>query len=396
MLGFPSLLGLTGLWLCACAPTNRPEPPSLGSPPDTLSQPLPPEGAQAPIRFQFIYMVHGDGGYIYHDAGGLRHAADDDAVAQAVEVARNSPAAEVFIFHQKPTAFLGLFHTSDGSLLYYRRGRLVRTWEYDRDPKDLDFAAEASLYRARASPPGPLTIRCFAYFGHEIPVTSVIPYSRSRPDAGFVVSTFARGLRRFGAEQKPFDLIVLSACHGGTPAATLALAPYTAWLLAAPGELHLSYLDTRAFIGLEGTDSMARTDAGRWGRAVAEASYSRLLERTSTGIALALYDTEKTAAYLEAHRNAWVTSGVPRQSAESFPDCAGNPAFGDGGNGAGATVWYRPPRFGADKARVFRSGWECPVSGKTYGPGITSSGTGTGLTASGAAGAGGAAPMPLR
>ncbi|MDB5104121.1 MAG: hypothetical protein JWP91_1810 [Fibrobacteres bacterium] len=393
-----SLLALLSLLAVACAPSapRSTVPPSdasyseYGNKPQTRAR-----GAAAPasakadpqsIRYQLIYVVHGDAGYAYYDKAGVRRYADTEAVAQAVEVAANSPSAEVFIFHQKPTPFLWFFRGSDGTMRHYRKGRLLRTEGYDRATREDDLGAEAALYRKyslapvpvacppEAAPGGP--IRFFIYFGHEIPVTGGIPYSRSRPDMAFSVASFARGLERFGGpacpHAKPFSLIVLSACHGGTPAATAAIAPYASYLLASPGELHLSYLDTRAFARLARENPLPyeTVHAEAWGRAIAVESFARLQERTSTAITLSLYDTEKSAAYLEARRSLWKTAdGQERkrvdtpssQAAETYRDCAENPSFGSGGEEAGVTVYFHAPRFGLDKSRVFRSGWECPV-----------------------------------
>lgn len=365
-----------------------------------------PAGDTQGIRFQIIYVVHGDAGYTYYDRNGDRHLADTEAVAQAVEVARGAPGAEVFIFHQKPTPFLWFFRGSDGVMRHYRKGKLVRTVPYDRSTREDDLGAEAALYLkysaypvpgicpprtdsglamidafdtslAAAAPGGRRgPVRFFIYFGHEIPVTGGIPYSRSRPDMAFSVASFARGLERFGGpacpHAKPFSLIVLSACHGGTPAATRAIAPYASYLLASPGELHLSYLDTRAFARLarENPIPFETAHAEAWGRTIALESFARLRENTVTAITLSLYDTDKAAAYLEARKEAWrieppagkrgaKPAGPP--APDVYHDCSENPSFGSGGAEAGVTVYYHAPLFGADQAKVFHSGWECPA-----------------------------------
>jgi hypothetical protein len=194
----------------------------------------------------------------------------------------------------------------------------------------------------------------------------------------FSLSAFARGLVRFGGPAcppaKPFALVVLSACHGGTPEATLALAPFSDWLLASPGELHLSYLDTRALSRLARDNPIPfeTGHAGLWGRAIATESFARLGAAVRTGVTVSLYDTEKAAAYLREHRGAWAetaealaadsTVSGPTLFAEptEYRDCGENPAFGPGGDAAGATVFYQPPRFGIDRNKNGHSGWECP------------------------------------
>ena len=321
-------------------------------------------------------------------------------------MARQSPAAEVFIFHQKPKRFLGIFPGADGALSIYRHGRLIASRNYDRPEGEATLAAEAGLFHALAAGPegptgtGRVEARVFAYFGHEIPATPGTAYSRSRSDTGFAIQSFAQGLGLFAShgpaeEGKPFELLILSACHGGTPGATRALAPYASWLLAAPGELHLSYLDTRALSDMADMADMAETadagappleagEIGTWGRIIASESFERLKKSTVTEVTLALYDTERASDWLEGHTARAEGGGATVVAAASAPvvppmpaapampskpaiyrDCGNDPAFGAGGEDAGVLIFHQAPRFGRDKTKVFRSGWECRV---TAGP----------------------------
>jgi hypothetical protein len=391
-------------WGCAPTASNRTGKAAIDSPPPlaTGSKARPAGGSAVAAdtadkeskRFQFIYVIHGDAGYTYHDRKGIRHSADADAVEQAVLVARSSPAAEVYIFHQKPAAWLGVFRRTDATLSYYRGGTLVASRGYRREADDVDFKAEAALYHALSAAPDAGIVRTFAWFGHEIPVTSEVPYSRSRPDSGFNVAAFARGLERFGGPAagpggKPFALVFLSSCHGGTPEATSAILPYAAYLVAAPGELHLSHLDLRALSRMaeEPAGSFWLSQAEDWGRTIAAESFARLQRETSTAITLSLYDSPKASAWLEAHREAWMREagddpGEAREdvresarknarehpqdaqeirTAMEFRDCALVPGFGRGGLEAGVTVFQQAPRFGPDKLRAHQSGWECRV-----------------------------------
>jgi len=359
--------------------------------------------------------VHGDADYIYYDTSGRRHLADTEAVNQALYVARQASAAEVFIFHQVARRSPWFHPAFDGVMRHYRNGLEVESLAYMRDPLHGDFRAEADLLRGLAAPTlsGADPIRVFLYFGHEIPLREQAGYSRSLPGQVFSLAGFTRGLQRFAGPggltgssgvpdpahasdsakaggpsrsgAKPFSLIVLSACNGGTPAMTQALVPFTPLLLASPGELHLSFLDARPLatalpIGPGNPDvslDPASTypvapypspypyrQARAWGENIAGASFDRLRETTETAVTLSLYDMDKASAYLQAHEQAWSPEkGEGRDSKRSVPvfrDCAENAGFGSGGPEAGVTTYYRPPRFGGDKTKTAYSGWACP------------------------------------
>ncbi|MBW8888057.1 MAG: hypothetical protein JF616_09910 [Fibrobacteres bacterium] len=378
-----------------CASSRLP-PQSQTAAADIAAPGLAQGPADSSLRYQIIYVIHGDGGYVWYDDAGARHEADREALAQARETAENASAAEVFIFHQRPTRFLRIFPGSDGTLWQYRKGRLVRRLPYSRNreydpaarPEDPsrgedDLAAEAGLFARFSALPAPRRcgapaaagpVRVFCYFGHGIPVTGKVPYFRSRPDVAFSLAGFSRGLVRFGGPAcppaKPFALVVLSACHGGTPEATMAVAPFADWILASPGELHLSYLDTRALArasqenpvpSQENPVSFEAGQGGAWGRTIAMESFARLEASVRTGVTISLYETGKAETYLKEHRVAW---GGPALFAEptEYRDCGENTEFGAGGEAAGAMVFYQPPRFGIDRNKSGHSGWECPVS----------------------------------
>jgi hypothetical protein len=371
--GRAAMAALAAIALCmsACAPSYR-----------RISDPKP----DAPPRFQIIYVIHGDGGYIYHDTSGVRHLADTDALDQALYVATASLGAETFIFHQKSRRHW--FHgAADGVLYQYRNGKLLRKEEYLRAAGG-DFAAESALLHRYESPVLPADCaepdslghcgRILLYFGHEIPATEIKGYSRSRPDVPFSLSSFAQGLERFAGpdftNRKPFSLIVLSTCNGGTPVATRMIAPYASYLLASPGELHLSFFDTRALAELTTEAASSQPQPQRaWGARIAGDSFAKLRATTRTAVTLALYETDSASAYLEAHRGAWDGTGlqVNLQANGKLPgpgntgvtpyrDCGEIASFGNGGHEAGAATFYRPPRFGRDKEKTGISGWECP------------------------------------
>lgn len=313
------------LALLACAPASPVK--SVGEPAE--SAPLEKMPADAVI----VYLIHGAGSYSWHDASGRRRLADAEALAQALEVARQSTRAEVFVFHQRGRRWR--WFGADGEMRHFRNGSLVRQSDYFRSEAP-GFAAEAALFARHAQPPATGRPAYLVYFGHELPALAAV--------AG--ASRFAKHRPR---DSKPFSLIVLSACHGGTPATTSALAPFTDYLIASPGELHLSFLDTRALGRSDGLDALAL------GRLIAEDSFSRLSATTLTGVAVSLYHTETATAYLDTRRGAWDFVG------KGYRDCAEDFTFGPGGwYASGAMVFWQPPRFGPMKAKAVHSGWECP------------------------------------
>ncbi len=344
------------------------------------------------LGFSLVYLVHGDAGYAYHDESGHLRGADEDAVAGATEVAKGSTEGEVFIFHQRKSASYAaasLWHHggADGFLTQYRRGRLLRAETYSRRESGMDFGAETALYRRYAARS---TLHFFAYYGHEIPLREGAGYSSSYPDRNFSVVELQRGLHGFapdsnqagaiadarvpGAAGKPFSLVVLSTCRGGTPETISALSQDADFVIASPADLHLSYFDTRAFLELSHGESTPRDSLASHGesaprdgfaprndtalyantnlralaRDITRQSFRRLKENTQTEVTVALYDVEALRPFL-AH---------PR------PDPDRNRYLGRAerencGPDTGVEMLYQPPRFGKDKDRSARSAWEC-------------------------------------
>lgn len=389
----PAAAVLACAGLLACSPSRPGNPgPGPGSGREPAPSPAAASATPAPrdFRFRIVYVIHGDADYIYHDAAGRRRLADEDALAQAQEVARGARGAEVLIFHQRPRKRPW---SAPGGMAYrYRGGALAEARAYVRSPGDPGFASEAAVFAgAGGDAPGEAAdsvVRAFVYFGHEIPAAGGRGYSRSRPSEEFDLAHFVRGLENFGGPpggpDKPFALVALSACRGGTPATTAALFPYADRLLASPTELHLSHLDTRALVPaladpyLPGNGGgAARAADPREGMAAAsrrmlEESFARLQARTQAPVALALYDAEKAAAYLAR------AAAVPEPGAgpaRAWRDCGEDPGFGPGGAEAGALVRYRAGRFGRLKAKSGHSGWECPRGGLPSAAGRGPSGT---------------------
>lgn len=315
----------------------------------------PAADASPSIAHTLIYVVHGDGDYLFHrDGEPIR--ANRRIVEQAKSIARSAPQTEVFIFHQRPQKrTLGLFARTDGTLLHYRNGVLVGSERYHRDPRGL--SAEAELFHARAAPG--VSGRSLLYFGHDIPEQPGVRYHASHPDAAFDVDAFADGLRAFDAAEDPFDLLVLSACNNGSPGTIAAVAPYARYVLASPGDLHLSHIDTHPLHRI-GTHSGSIAELSE---ELSEWAFTRLAERTRTGVALSLFDTAALTPVLPSLERAYseqrTSSGRALPPAD-FVDCADGAMPVLAADVPGVRRWYRPPAFGRDSGKQSHSGWGCP------------------------------------
>lgn len=315
--------------------------------PDDQSEP-----STAPLRQRLVVVVHGDAGYLYHTPDGTAHRADRETLREAFAAARSMPRAEVFVVHQRPhDPLLGLFPRDDGTLYHFRRGRLVRRTTYDQRRR-APLAAEAALLRDHRAPtPDSALFTAALYYGHAVPERARPGYHRSRPGAPFGVEGLARGLGRL-RPSGPFDAVVLSTCDGGTPHTIAALAPHARSVLAAPGDLHLSFVDA----DLLSTVADA-TSPEAWTHRLAERAFGRLTGRVATAVTLATYDADRTipAARRLAGRARPDTSTTP--TGARHVDC--RRALGGPVDTTGVRVWHRPARFGPQADRPTHSGWAC-------------------------------------
>jgi hypothetical protein len=331
------------------------------APPSLHETPLPKEN-RLPLRYSMIFIVHGDGDYLYHDPAGRAHRADEEALAGAIRVAERNPEAEVFIFHQKSRRHTLLFFPHrDGKFYFYRYGRMVAVEKYRRHQGPSRFDPELELYRRFRSGEPPAPVKLFLYFGHEIPESGGAGYDASESNRTFTVHDLAGGLEGFRSDSTKFDLIVLSTCYNGTPHTIAALAPYARTIVASPENLHLSYLDLEPFerldVGLH--DGETAAFAGRFARR----AFDRLTEDVQTAVTVAVYDVERVRGYLHTidslYENALSSmKDQPPGSVEHF-DCAEDSVYVLPGMSDGVDVFFHPPRFGRSKHKQHHSGWEC-------------------------------------
>lgn len=313
-----------------------------------------PESAAAPApRFSLVFVIHGDGSYLYHDSTGVSHEADQEALGQAVAVAESNPQAEVFLFHQ----IRARGSRANGRFFLYRFGRLVLSETYRRDSGGVD--AEAALFRDHSlSLTGSReTLRFFLYFGHQIPERSRPGYHASLPSTPWGLPDLATALSRFHGPEGRFDLLVLSTCNNGTPTAISLMVPEARHLIASPADLHLSHLGMQALHGMHRHDP---PDAYEIGLTLARQSFADLSERVSTIITIGLYDLDRVAPRLAPLQAAL---RLRLQDSDDgileFYDCGEDPLFPRVEDLEGVKIFYRPPRFGRLRTTIRHSGLQC-------------------------------------
>ena len=315
-----------------------------------------------PLRYSIVCVIHGDGGYLYHDTSGKAHRADETVLARMRLVGKRNGLAEVFIFHQRPRRrFLFIFPRSDGTMYHYRRGRLVSKEDYRRTGGPERFSPEAGLFDEARSETGEGVVRLFLYFGHEVPEDGAGGYDSSHGDWTFSPEDLARGLEELSSGEGPFDLAVLSTCHGGTVRTIGALASWASHIVASPGDLHLSHFDTAL---LEDAGAMQRAGgAEALADQFARRAFEALRGYVQTSITVAVYDAGAVRGYVESAAAPYDSAAAAARADEpgSFErcDCADIEGFPVQGMNEGVIVYYRPPAFGPLKRKDSHSGWEC-------------------------------------
>ena len=250
------------------------------------------------VHYSILFIIHGDGDYLYHDTAGNEYIADEEALADAKRVAQENPLAEVFIFHQKSRShFLFFFPLRDGEFYYYRNGRLIANELYWRDQKQSNFDLEVELYRRFRANNQREVVSMFLYFGHEIPEFGGAGYDASYPDRTFTVRDLASGIEGFTSDFTKFDLLVLSTCYGGTPYTIGTLGSYARTIIASPDNLHLSYFDLNSLESLE--VSLQDGDIPAFANRFARQSFDRLTGDIQTTVSVAVYDVQTCAGLFE-------------------------------------------------------------------------------------------------
>jgi len=312
------------------------------------------ENAQATMMF----IVHGDGNYLYHDRSGNAHRADEEIVREVQRIGKGSSSAEVFLFHQKPGNGLLPLPRKNGVFYYFKQGALQQKLSYHRK-SGLQAEVEI-LHRLTCAGvhSGERRSLCFFYFGHGISEWQ----TANRTNRILTLSDLTTGLASLGAclrDDQKFDLAVLSSCYSGTTAIIGAISPYVRYVVASPENLHLSHFDLSLFH----KEKISDMDAERLAFELASRSFQKLETSTETVVTVAVYDAQKTAGFLqEAAAN--LAQGPPNYSDDDMAGIVYRDCFEDSTAEwaqvqYGVTVFYRPPRFGKMRNKLRHSGWDC-------------------------------------
>jgi hypothetical protein len=312
--------------------------------------------------FIIVCIVHGDGDYLFHDTDGNAYKANEEALAAAKRVAERNSEAEVFIFHEKRKKhFMLFFPRHDGEFYYYRNGRLLAQELYWRDQGQSRFDTEVSLYHRFHAAEQSRPVRLFLYFGHEIPEYGGKGYDASYRNRAFTVDDLVDGLRGITRDSTKFDLVVLSTCFNGTPHTISAFAPYARYIIASPGNLHLSYFDLQP---LEALDVGLRDDdVSAFAEGLARQAFDRLTIYIQTAITVAVYDVDRVQGYLNSVDSLYdgdlIALKMKAPNSIEHCDCAENSAYVRPGMSEGIDLFYRSAHFGRSKNKQSHSGWEC-------------------------------------
>jgi hypothetical protein len=315
-----------------------------------------------PPMYSIVCIIHGDGGYLYHDTDGNAHEADEVTLAKVKTVAQQNARAEVFIFHEKHRRrFMLFFPRRDGTFYYYRNGSLVAEESYWRDQGESRFDPETELYNRFRAEGLPGKVSIFLYYGHEIPEAGGTGYDASYGNRAFTIADLSEGLNGIARDSTKIDLVVLSTCFNGTPHTMEALAPHARYVIASPDNLHLSYFDPAP---LERLDiGLREGDVSEFAKRFARHAFDRLTEELQTTVTVVVYDMELvrpfTRSVADVYDRALISLNGKAPGSIERCDCAEDPGYARPGMRDGVTVLYSPPRFGRSKNKESHSGWEC-------------------------------------
>ncbi len=309
-------------------------------------------------EYSVIFLIHGDGDYLYHTKNGEKLNADEVTFAKAKSLARKLNRGEVFIYYYKRNKIsLPFSSAKDEEILIFKNGVPALKTSLERDENFSSLKEEADLFN-RYSTVKPAGKEIFLYFGHQIPEFDGRGYNESYPKLNFTADSLTKGFNRFLSNNKKFDLTILSTCSNGTPGIVNILSPYTKFIIASPELLHLSYFDFSKLNLLQ-----ENINDSTLANAVAKSSFEHLKQKTETIISAVVYDVKKVMPYVkEVYKNysTYIKNleKITEPEIEYF-DCGEDSLFKKENISEGVTIFYRPPMFGKNANKKSHSGWEC-------------------------------------
>lgn len=293
---------------------------------------------EAEVSNRIIYLIHGDGDYLFHDNRGNEFFSDQVILQQAIANAEKGVNSEYFIFHLKPERrFLFFFPTEESDFYHYREGKLITQSKYFRYEPVEGHSAESHLIKNAATDSITTHRNILLYYGHEIPLEESYGYNYSFRSVPFGLESFSGRLKELITvmEIPQFDLLVLSTCNNGSPAFISGLSPLADFIIAAPGDLHLSQMNSSSLLMLEEDQNIeTKTLAGHF----AATAFNTLTQNALTEIVIAVYDTR------------------PLTNGNDFTQYACEDATLPNGN---IRVFFQPAKFGRDKNKTVHPGWYC-------------------------------------
>ncbi|MDP4192192.1 MAG: clostripain-related cysteine peptidase [Bacteroidota bacterium] len=325
------------------------------------------------IKYSIIYLIHGDGSYLYHDSSGNQINADERMLHQAQLVAEHSPESEVFIFHIKPKEhFLFFFPLKDRELFHYQNGKLITSMTYNTEESYSNLELESRYYKRYTldnymNPKAGAIKKLFLFYGHQIPEFGGNGYNSSYPDMAFNLDNFIAGLSQFRMySEDKFDLVVLSTCNNGTPGVISKLSPLARYAIASPEDLHLSYISSLPILELN--KALQNHPFEEFVKQFAQKGFDELTRLTQTIVTVSVYDMNKVTVFLsnvkESYRKLINQTENRAQNQIICDDCIKNGQLNMTNSDYGVIVFYRPPIFGRSKALSSHSGWGCPQSSR--------------------------------
>lgn len=336
---FLTLISMLGFLFWGCSSSQKISDSNVATPSEN------PE-------YSLVYLIHGDANYLYHE-NGRDYQADEQALKDALAIARNATSGEVFIFHQKPERkILGIFPKKDRQYYHFVHGKLQQEGKYS--PSDGGFSQEGTIYGALVTHKA--TRNFLFYFGHEIPTFADQSYHSSQPKQIFNTEVYSDHISKFSCS---FDLTILATCNNGSPKMMDALSGKTDFVVASPQNLHLSYFSLDKLSLLEENPAI---DTELLADSIAENSFSVLSSKLQTMVTVGVYDLSVINDYskkLASEYDRYLQNVSAKPRFTDNIDCFTIPELKPFLKSSGVKLYYSSPAFGRKANISNHSGWGC-------------------------------------